>query len=85
MYKSEGGTLGVVFSNDLRAGYCWFLRATPARAPSLRGPILVMNGKARRSLLKTARKEGACCTQESGKLQVLSCKIEYSPEVLEYM
>ena len=30
-------TFGVVFDNDLRAGNCWFLRATPARAHHLRG------------------------------------------------
>ena len=29
---------GVVFNNDLRAGYCWYLRATPARH-HLRGLI----------------------------------------------
>ena len=41
-------TLGVVFNNDPRAGYCWFLRAAPARAHHLRGVFGGVDGDARR-------------------------------------
>ena len=39
MYNRLNITVGVVFNSDPRASYCWFLRATSARAHHIRGPI----------------------------------------------
>ena len=46
----------MVSNNDPRAGYCWFLRTTPARAHHLGGVFGGVDGDARGLLLKAKPK-----------------------------